>query len=330
MKNGNDQVSQIRHQPGEFAQSVPPELDVCAVLSTGEQAQTLERPLLRYFGGKWKIAPWIIEHFPPHAIYVEPYGGAASVLLRKEPIFREVYNDLNGEVVNLFRVLQDRKTFAELFHRLRFTPFARAEYDLQAESSSDPVERARRLLIKSWLSFGGAGDDRYNTGFRTNITQVDKDPAREWSNWLNGLPAIVERLRRVTIENAPAIDVIQGHDSPHTLFYIDPPYSHETRRANRYEFEMSKEQHRELAEVLQTVKGMVVLSGYSNALYASLFVSWERVTKTTTTQGNRRAVECLWLSPSVSEALKTRDFGPLFSWRDAPAETDEVDLDEES
>lgn len=278
-------------------------IDSLAIEAPRQPCRPVERPLMRYFGGKWKIAPWIISHFPEHAIYVEPFGGAASVLLQKPPIFREVYNDLSGDVVNLFRVIQDRQRYAELFHRLRFTPFARAEYDLQAIPTDDPIEQARRLLIKAWMSFGGAGDDRYNTGFRTNISQIDKDPAREWVNWLNELLHIVERLQRVTIENAPAVDVIQGHDSPVTLFYVDPPYTHDTRRANRYQFEMTEADHRQLADVLHGVAGMVVLSGYRNPVYDELFNTWECVTKQTTTQGNGKAIECLWLSPPVTRAL---------------------------
>jgi DNA adenine methylase len=127
------------------------------------------------------------------------------------------------------------------------------------------------------------------------------------------LPAVVERLRRVTIENAPALDVIQGHDSPGTLFYVDPPYPHSTRRANRYEHEMTEADHRALADVLHTAEGMVVLSGYRNPLYETLFGAWKRLEKATTTQGNGRATECLWLSPSVSQALTRQSWGPLFA-----------------
>lgn len=262
------------------------------------------RPLMRYFGGKWKLAPWIIQHFPDHAVYVEPYGGAASVLLRKPPVFREIFNDLDGDIVNLFRVLQDSKTYAELFHRLRFTPFARAEYELHGTPAINAVERARRLLIKAWMSFSGAGDARCKTGFRTNISQVDKDPAREWVNWLDELPHIVERLQRVTIENAPAVDVVTGHDSPVTLFYVDPPYTHDTRRSNRYKFEMSDADHRELAQALHQAEGMVVLSGYRNPLYASLYEGWWTVESCASTQGNGKATERLWLSPRTKAALE--------------------------
>ena len=112
------------------------------------------RPLLTYFGGKWAIAPWIIEHLPPHKIYVEPFGGAASVMLRKPRSKVEVYNDLDDEIVNIFRVLQDPASTRELFRRLARTPYARAEYDLAcAERVVDPVVRAQRAIIRANMAF---------------------------------------------------------------------------------------------------------------------------------------------------------------------------------
>lgn len=265
---------------------------------------TISRPIMRYFGGKWKNAAWIINHFPSHKIYVEPFGGAASVLIQKEPIFREVYNDLDGEIVNLFRVLQNREHYAELHHKLKFTPFSRAEYDLHTITSDDPVERARRLLIQSWMSFGSAGDARYKTGFRTNISQIDKDPAREWQNWLEVLPSFVERFRRVTIENIDAIRVIEGHDSDETLFYCDPPYPHETRRGNRYKFEMTTGQHIKLLQVLLATQGYVVLSGYDCEAYNQTLQGWKTFTRFSQSQGNSKRIEKLWLSPRTWEALQ--------------------------
>lgn len=77
---------------------------------------TPTRPIMRYHGGKWRLAPWIIAHMPPHRIYVEPYCGAASVLMRKPRSYAEVINDLDGEVVGVFRVLRDRTMAAESFH----------------------------------------------------------------------------------------------------------------------------------------------------------------------------------------------------------------------
>src|SRR3954470_24963100 len=103
----------------------------------------LIRPALRYHGGKWKIAPWIISHFPPHRIYVEPFGGAASVLLRKHRAYAEVYNDLDDWAVNLFRLLGDEQSAERLRRLLELTPFARTEFECGrelGEASGDPIE----------------------------------------------------------------------------------------------------------------------------------------------------------------------------------------------
>src|SRR5262245_58814798 len=108
------------------------------------------RPVLRYHGGKWRLAPWIIEHFPEHRIYVEPYGGGASVLLRKSRAFAEVYNDLDGDVVNVFRVLRDRASAAALIRAIELTPWARDEFRLSYRPASDPVERARRTIARAF------------------------------------------------------------------------------------------------------------------------------------------------------------------------------------
>lgn len=114
------------------------------------------RPALRYHGGKWRLAPWIIDHLPAHRIYVEPLGGAASVLLRKPRSYAEIYNDLDDEVVTFFEVLRDPGQSAELQQRLRLTPFARAEFEAAYEPAGDPVERSRRLLIQSFMGFGSS------------------------------------------------------------------------------------------------------------------------------------------------------------------------------
>src|SRR5579859_5689382 len=114
------------------------------------------RPVIRYHGGKWKLAPWIIGHFPAHRCYVEPYGGGGSVLLRKPRSYAEVYNDLNNDVVNLFRVLRDPPAYRKLLNLLRRTPFARVELEQAYRPTRDRVERARRTLVRAFMGFGSA------------------------------------------------------------------------------------------------------------------------------------------------------------------------------
>jgi hypothetical protein len=149
------------------------------------------RPVLRYHGGKWRLAPWIISHFPAHRVYVEPFGGAASVLMRKPRAYAEVYNDLDGELVALFRVLRDETQAAALVRAVSLTPFAREEFAASYEPSGDPVEQARRTVIRAFMGFGSNAHVRA-TGFRANSNRSGTTPARDWANYPDALVAIIE------------------------------------------------------------------------------------------------------------------------------------------
>lgn len=273
---------------------------------------TPTRPVLRYHGGKWRIAPRILAHFPPHRTYVEPFGGAASVLLRKPRAYAEAYNDLDGEIVNVFRVLRDPALAAELRRAVELTPFARAEFRDAYLPSDDPVERARRILVRSWMGHGSTGclskASAARTGFRADIDRRGTCPAVDWGRWPAQVPAFVERLRGVVIECEPAERVIRRYDRPDALFYVDPPYPMHTRTSyrdgHRYRHELSMEGHRELAEALRAAAGMVVFSGYACDLYdRELYPDWTRVELPTHADRARPRVEVLWISPAAARAL---------------------------
>lgn len=264
------------------------------------------RPVLRYHGGKWRLAPWIIQHFPPHRVYVEPFGGAASVLMRKPRSYAEVYNDLDGEIVNLFRVLRSDRA-DELVRLLRLTPFARAEFVLSYEPDDDPVEQARRTVVRSFMGFGSNAHNQA-TGFRSNTNRSHTTPAHDWRNYPDAMETMVERLRGVVIENRDAREVIAQHDSPETLHYVDPPYPFGTRnRGPDYAYEMSDDDHRALADVLRSVHGMVVLSGYACDLYdVELYPDWHRVEKAALADGARKRTEVLWLNEAAASRAMTQ------------------------
>lgn len=248
------------------------------------------------------------------------YGGAASVLLRKPRAYAEVYNDLDDEVVNLFRVLRDEAMADRLTELVQLTPFARAEFQEAYEPiTDDPVERARRLMIRSYMGFGSnahAGQRRghRSTGFRKNTTRLGTTPATDWRSFPDGLPALVERLRGVVIEHRPALRVIEDHDGPETLIYADPPYVHATRSAVRWEsengliyaHEMTDEDHQVLLDRLLTVEGMVVLSGYPCPLYEDKLAHWRRVEKETHADGAKKLTEVMWINPRAAAALEAR------------------------
>lgn len=268
-----------------------------------------KRPVLRWHGGKWKLAPWIISHFPPHRVYVEPYGGGASVLLRKERSYAEVYNDLDRDAVALFRVLRDPEQSARLVEELKLTPFAKLEFEESYQPANDQVEIARRLLIRSFMGFGSNGHNTaVKTGFRANSNRSGTTPARDWANYPDLLPLIIERLTGVVIEYRDASEVMSQHDGEQTLHYVDPPYMFETRskamhRNGCYSHEMNREQHIALLGHLQTLSGMVLLSGYADDLYDSTLPDWERVEIASHADGARDRVEVMWLNPACTAAL---------------------------
>lgn len=272
-----------------------------------------QRPVLRWHGGKWILAPWIISHFPEHRVYTEVFGGAASVLMRKPRAYSEVYNDLDGEVVNLFRVLRDEVLAGQLVSALRLTAFARDEFNLAYEPSVDPLERARRLVAVSFMGFGSnAHNTSSRTGFRANSNRSGTTPAHDWANYPESLGITIQRLRGVVIENRPAVDILSQHDGLETLHYVDPPYVHSTRDSavnqKDYRFELTDADHRELASRLHGLKGMVVLSGYPCELYDRiLYPTWHRVERESLADGARKRVEVLWLNPAAHDKLTLGD-----------------------
>lgn len=262
---------------------------------------TPPRPIVRYHGGKWLLAPWIIGHFPLHRTYVEPFGGGGSVLLRKPRSFAEVYNDLDGEIVNVFRVARDHGE--RLRELLALTPFARSEFVASYERPDDPIEQARRTILRSFMGFGSnaIGAKKGMTGFRADSRKSGTTPAHDWKNYAEIFPLIVERLRGIVIENRTAAEVMTAHDGPDTLHYVDPPYVFDTRADVRhgYRHEMTDDDHRQLGAFLNTLTGYVIVSGYRCDLYDDIFEGWHREDRAALADGARPREECLWLSPGT-------------------------------
>jgi DNA adenine methylase len=271
----------------------------------------MDKPILRYYGGKWRLAPWIISHFPDHRLFVEPFGGAASVLLTKERSYAEVYNDLDGDIVNLFRVLQNKNQFDELRDKLAYTPFSRAEYELAFEATREPVEQARRLLIRSWMGYGTGSATSYKSGYRTNVRSA-ANPAGDWLRLVSQIETFATRFMGVNIEQRPAGDVVSGHDSETTLFYCDPPYLLQTRNRATYRYEMSDSDHVTLAGQLRDCVGMVILSGYPCDLYdIDLYADWHRVEKVTQSEAHGRRTEVMWINDHAWDKLYSNDYQQL-------------------
>ncbi len=267
----------------------------------------LRRPALRYFGGKWKLAPWILDHFPEHSTYCEPYAGAYSVGLRKAQAQVEILNELNPDVVNYFRVLKEWPQ--ELIAALDDSPRTHAEFEKCKRIEGDSLERARRFYLYCQMSYGNGGG-RWSSGTsEARLRLLEKES-------FNHLLLLSARLASVEIEQRPATDAISIHDSPETLFYCDPCYvqsvrgSKDARHINgaprrQYAYEMSDDDHRRLADALHGCDGMVVLSGYESGLYAELFPGWRCVRKKARTSSRGQREECLWIKPKVGDPIWT-------------------------
>lgn len=263
-------------------------------------------PALQYFGGKWLAAPWIISHFPAHVCYCEPYAGGASVLLRKPPSKIEVYNDLDSAVVTFFRVLRDRP--GELIRAIELTPYSREECDQSINKVGDELEIARRFCVRSYMASSSA---QVSGGWSYNVTKASGLPSATWNDIPERLVVIAQRLKLVQIENSPALDTIKRFDAPGTLFYLDPPYLLETRpgSSGSYRQEMhTNPEHTELANLLNSISGMAIVSGYEHPLYDELYTGWRKVTRTFNTTGIivdgttivTPRTEVLWLSPNIT------------------------------
>lgn len=270
------------------------------------------KPAFIYTGGKSRIADWVIGHFPPHVTYVEPYAGAASVLLRKERARLEVLNDLDGDITNFFRVLREHP--GRLIRQLQLTPYARDEFldCVQNPYRGDDVERARRFYVRVMQSLARIAVNQ-STWRKRNAPHKDRSHY-EWRS-IEHLWSVADRLAGVLIDNMPALEIIGYFDSPETLFYIDPPYVGSTRVGGsiRYLNEMSEKDHRELAEALSNIEGLAVVSGYWSPLYAGLYRGWGQAQRSAVAFKGKRVTEVLWISPRAWEMVKGHDTPPLLA-----------------
>lgn len=234
-----------------------------------------------WYGGKYCHLDWLLPLLPECHHYCEPFGGSAAVLLNRAPSPVETYNDVDGEVVNFFQVLREKTD--ELTKAIALTPFSREEFFLACSAEAgrvSKVERARRFFVRArqvrtglaqTASVGRWANCRNTT--RSGMSGV----VSRWLGSVEMLPWIAERLLRVQIENRPAEEVIALYDSAQTLFYCDPPYPHAARGDDKaYGYEMSDEEHRELAMLLHRVKGNVALSGYRCDLMDELYEDFKR------------------------------------------------------
>lgn len=231
--------------------------------------------------------------------------------MRKKRSYAEVYNDMDRDIVNVFRILRDQEKAEQLRLLVELTPFARDEFIGAYEEPKDDMDRALKMIIRSFMGFGSASMTRsHKTGFRSNSNRCGTTPAQDWRNWPDIIPAFVDRLRGVVVENRAASEVILQHDRLDTLFYVDPPYVWGTRKGkikegHFYKHELSDNQHVELAELLHGVEGMVIISGYPCELYdRELYADWYRHERKHYADGARERTEVLWINDAATIAIE--------------------------
>lgn len=242
----------------------------------------ISHPLLRMQSNKFKISDWVLSFFPKHKIYVEPFGGCASILLNKSSSDIEVYNDLNRDLYNLFRILREPEQAQLLVSAIENTPFSHQEFKQAFRNTQNNIEKARRLFVRSQLSFfeDGKPVDIHNGSL---VSSLDS-----WNQQPKVIQYASKRLKNTIIENRDALEVIDLYDSPDTLFFIDYPFPPDYVSS----FETK------LLDKLICVKGKVILCGWDNALYHNLLTGWVKKKRV---QPGRTRAECLWVCPKTKQ-----------------------------
>lgn len=274
------------------------------------------RSPIPWFGGKANMVPKILPFFPTHRIYVEPFGGGASLLMAKEPSPVEVYNDLDDGLVALFRVIRDPDKFSRFYHLVIHTPYSRAEWAAcngSWQNCIDEVEKAFRFFVTIRQSFAGL-----QRCWGRVVLSSSRGMAATTSSWLSIfdlLSIIHRRLIQVQIEKKDYMKILNDYDSPDTFFYLDPPYVPATRKEGEYAHELTIEDHEQLIDRLLKLQGKAILSGYAHPVHTPLEkAGWERrdfdmicsvVGRTKDTRGISKArlrrVETIWISPNCRQ-----------------------------
>ena len=258
------------------------------------------KAVLKYPGSKWRIADWIISHFPSgyeRMTYLEPFFGSGAVFFKKNRSVVETINDLDGNVINLFKQIRDNPEM--LARSIEFTPWSREEYSISYIKTDDELENARRFLVRMWQAFGAKSSDI--TGWRSNIKGINGNVA-QWAYTLpNNITEISSRLKHtnnriVQIENQPAIKLIERYARKNVLIYADPPYVLSTRSKRIYACEMKDSDHIELLNLLKKHPGPVIVSGYMNDIYTELLKDWKTQKRVANCEGGLKREEVIWMN----------------------------------
>ena len=271
----------------------------CLCRERSRRMSETARPVLKYPGSKWRMADWIISLMPPHKSYLEPFFGSGAVFFKKPPSRIETINDLDGEIVNLFRCIRSRPE--ELARTVALTPYSREEYELawqrgETPGNLDDIERARLTLVRYWQTHGNSAV--YKGGWKNDRTGREYAyDVRYWCQLPQWIIDATNRLKEAQIEQAPAVDVIRRFCHKDVLIYADPPYVLSTRKRRQYRVEMTADNdHVELLYALKDHPGPVILSGYENELYNRHLKGWVKLHRKALAYGVASRIETVWLN----------------------------------
>ena len=248
--------------------------------------------LLNYPGAKWGMASEIVALMPPHRSYLEPFFGSGAVLFNKPQSAIETVNDIDGDIVNFFRVLREQPD--RLAEAISLTPYAREVFDdAHANRGTDAFDRAYRFAIRSKMGYGFKTYQK--TGFKIDVYARERSYCvSSWNRMPKDLLASAQRLKQVQIENRPALDLIRRFNYENVLIYADPPYLLETRGGKQYRHEMTEQDHLDLLDLLKQHKGSVIISGYPSEMYDRELTCWSRITRKSYNQNAEQRTEVLW------------------------------------
>ncbi len=278
----------------------------------------MKNALIHYHGGKFRLADWIVSYFPAHQLYIEPFGGAASVLLRKSPCKTEVYNDLDDRLFRVFNTIRNHP--GDLAASLAMTLYSKKDlhvcYLADDYDKIDDVEFARRFIVMGHLAISSTSMNEM-TGFRSHVNSSIRSAPTGSGDYcshaktFSKLPAAVfeirDRLARVIIENCDYHGLLDRFNRPGVLWYFDPPYLQSTRgkSSNKrgYHHSLTNDEHIELLNQIKNLKGFVVISGYDNEIYNEMLNDWNKVTKVTMCDSRAKRTECLWMNYTLQQKL---------------------------
>ncbi len=261
------------------------------------------KAIFRYPGSKWSIAEWIIQHFPTgyeKMVYLEPFVGSGAVFFNKKPGAVETINDLDSDIVNLFRALRDSPD--ELRRVLELTPYSREEYDLSFEPCAEPIEKARRYMVRTTQAIGAKLHGNEKCGWRNHKQMKIGGTACKWGGITDTIDKAAARLRGdtthlVQIEHIDALRLIERYNNADVLMYLDPPYLRSTRKSGAlYNHEMDDEGQRELLSLIIKSRAKIIISGYDSEMYNLALADWHRDEIMSQTTSAELATEVIWMN----------------------------------